>query len=164
MKYSAGVRIAEVGRHDDDFLIDVDGSDAREALISASFIGAGPRVGIEGRRFFGGGRASLFARTNLSLLLGEFNIDETRLTPGASPTLIEHYFDSHNRLIPMSEIELGGSWQIANRATLSAGYLFQAWWDLGAFEQIEGNVFLNPIDDSNIMAFDGLFARLEFCF
>ncbi len=158
------MRIADITRHDDNFLIDVDGSDAREALISSSFIGAGPRVGIEGRRFFRGGCVSLFAKTNLSLLLGEYNIRETRLTPGGIPELTENYFDSHDRIIPVAEIELGGSWQMTSRLNLSAGYLFQAWWDLGAFEQIEGNVFLNPIDDSNIMAFDGLFARLEFTF
>jgi hypothetical protein len=164
LKYSAGARIAEVDRHDDNFLIDTDGSGARAALISADFIGAGPRVGLEGRRFFRGGHASVFARTNLSLLLGEYNIDETRRTPTTAPTLTEHYFDSHDRIIPVAEIELGGSWQVTQRLNLSAGYLFQAWWDLGAFEQIQGNVFLNPIDDSNIMAFDGLFARLEYCF
>ncbi len=164
LKYSAGVRIADIGRHDDDFLIDVDGTTARAALISSSFIGAGPRVGLEGRRFFSGTRASIFAKTNLSLLLGEFDINETRHTPGTTPELIEHYFDSHNRIIPVAEIELGGSWQMADRINMSAGYLFQAWWDLGAFEQIQGNVFLNPIDDANIMAFDGLFARVEITF
>ena len=67
-------------------------------------------------------------------------------------------------MIPVAEIELGGTWQWSQCVSFSAGYLFQAWWDLGQFEQIQGNVFLNPIDDSNIMALDGLFARVEVSF
>ena len=98
------------------------------------------------------------------MLLGEYDIKETRKTPPTAPTTTENYFDSHDRLIPVAEIELGGTWQLGPCVNLSAGYLFQAWWDLGQFEQIQGNVFLNPIDDSNILSFDGLFARLEICF
>lgn len=164
LKYSAGIRIADVRRGDNTVLLDPDGTEARSGLITADFIGAGPRVGIEGRRFFGDGRFSLFARSNFSLLLGEYDSKETRKTPATNPTTIENYFDSHDRLIPVAEIELGGTWQLGPCVNLSAGYLFQAWWDLGQFEQIQGNVFLNPIDDSNILSFDGLFARLEICF
>jgi hypothetical protein len=164
LKYSAGIRIADVRRGDNTVLLDPDGTEARSGLITADFIGAGPRVGIEGRRFFGDGGFSLFARSNLSLLLGEYDSKETRKTPATNPTTIENYFDSHDRLIPVAEIELGGTWQLGPCVNLSAGYLFQAWWDLGQFEQIQGNVFLNPIDDSNILSFDGLFARLEICF
>jgi len=166
LRYSAGIRIADVRRGDNTFLLNPDGSEAQASFISASFIGAGPRVGIEGRRFFGDGHFSLFARSNFSLLLGQYDIKETRFTPGTETTseLTENYFDNHDRVIPVAEIELGGTWQLGPCVSLSAGYLFQAWWDLGQFEQIQGNIFLNPIDDSNILSFDGLFARLEICF
>lgn len=164
LKYSAGLRLADIRRGDNTILLNGDGTEAEGAFITADFIGAGPRVGIEGRRFFGDGRMSLFARSNFSLLLGEYDIKETRKTPPTAPTTTENYFDSHDRLIPVAEIELGGTWQLGPCVNLSAGYLFQAWWDLGQFEQIQGNVFLNPIDDSNILSFDGLFARLEICF
>jgi len=164
LKYSAGIRLADIRRGDNTILLNGDGTEAEGAFITADFIGAGPRVGIEGRRFFSDGNFSLFARSNFSLLLGEYDIKETRKTPPTAPTTTENYFDSHDRLIPVAEIELGGTWQLGPCVNLSAGYLFQAWWDLGQFEQIQGNVFLNPIDDSNILSFDGLFARLEICF
>jgi hypothetical protein len=163
LKYSAGVRIADVRRTDDNILLPVD-SASIAGHISADFIGAGPRLGIEGRRYCRDGAFSLFAKGNMALLLGDYDLKESRFTPSVTPVLTENYFDSHARVIPVAEIELGGTYQISQRITASAGYLFQAWWDLGAFEQIPGNVFLNPIDDSNIMSFDGLFARIEVTF
>jgi len=160
LKYSAGVRIADVRRTDDNVLLPIDALSVA-GHISADFIGAGPRLGIEGRRYCRDGAFSFFAKGNLSLLLGEYDLKESRFTPSVAPALTENYFDSHARVIPVAEIELGGNYQLSQHISASAGYLFQAWWDLGAFEQIPGNVFLNPIDDSNIMSFDGLFARIE---
>ncbi len=75
----------------------------------------------------------------------------------------QSYHDSHDRVIPMTEIELGGNWQINCRWNLSAGYDWQAWWDLGVFEQ-GANTFQEPIDTSNILSLDGFFLRLEYCF
>ncbi|MCC7086868.1 MAG: hypothetical protein IT427_17860 [Pirellulales bacterium] len=164
LKYFAGVRIADIHRQDNGLLQNRDDSLASAWFINGDFVGAGPRVGLEGRRLFGDGRLSLFARTNLSLLLGGWKLGETRKTPAIDASVTENYFDSHTRLIPVAEIDLGGSYQISRNISLSAGYLFQAWWDLGAFEQIHGNVFSSPIDDSNIMGIDGLFARFEVCF
>ena len=163
LKYSAGVRIADVRRTDDNILLPVDDLSVA-GHISADFIGAGPRLGIEGRRYCRDGAFSFFARGNMALLLGEYDLKETRFNPTLVPGTTDNYFDSHARVIPVAEIELGGTYQVSQRISASVGYLFQAWWDLGAFEQIPGNVFLNPTDDSNIMSFDGLFARVEVCF
>lgn len=163
LKYYAGVRIADIQRQDDNQLFGVDGDVNQSSAISGDFIGAGPRVGLEGRRWFRGGRGSLFARGNFALLLGQYDIDMTRFTPGVVD-LTERYLDSHARIIPVGEIELGGNYQLTQRVNLGLGYLFQSWWDLGAFEQIQGNVFRGPVDDGNIMSFDGFFARLEVCF
>ena len=163
LKYTAGVRIADVRRTDDNILLPVDDFSVA-GHISADFIGAGPKLGIEGRRYCRDGALSFFARGSMSLLLGEYDLKETRFDPTSVPGTTDNYFDSHARVIPVAEIELGGTYQVSQRISASVGYLFQAWWDLGAFEQIPGNVFLNPIDDSNIMSFDGLFARVEVCF
>jgi Legionella pneumophila major outer membrane protein precursor len=168
LKYYVGIRIADVRRGDNTQLSNVtsDQPFSQQASIQTKFVGAGPRVGIEGRRFFGcDGCFSLFVRSNFALLLGQNDINETRFTPGNdSPNLTERYVDSHDRIIPVAEIELGGNWDVTCNTTLSLGYMFQAWWDLGAFEQVQGNIFQNPIDDANIMSFDGLFARLEYRF
>src|SRR5207248_10308258 len=126
LKYSAGIRVADIRRGDNTLLVNDDGTNAEAFFVKADYIGAGPRVGLEGRRFFQGGCASLFARSNLSLLIGEYDLKETRITPPATPgdaTLTENYFDSHSRIIPVAEIELGGTWQWSDRVSLSCGYL-----------------------------------------
>ncbi|HEY2883320.1 MAG TPA: Lpg1974 family pore-forming outer membrane protein [Pirellulales bacterium] len=164
LKYFAGIRVADIRRDDNNLLLNRDDEGDRAAFISADFIGAGPRVGIEGRRFFHHGCTSLYARGNIALLLGEYDLKQTRKTPPSDPSVTENYFDTHDRMIPEIDIELGGTFQWSQHVSFSAGYMFQAWVDLGAFEQIEGNIFLNPIDDANIMAFDGLVAKMEITF
>jgi Legionella pneumophila major outer membrane protein precursor len=168
LKYSVGVRIADVNRFDNNSVSppDLVSLPPDASFITASFIGAGPRVGLEGRRFFRGNQASLYAKCNFSLLLGEYDITETADTPDFTGALasVQRFVDDHDRMIPVAEIELGGDWQIRDCLHISAGYLFQAWWDLGAFEEPHYTNFNFPVDDSNIMAFDGLFARIEYCF
>ena len=46
--------------------------------------------------------------------------------------------------------------------TLAAGYLFQAWYDLGMTQEIGGN--LPGLDDANILGFDGVFVRGEWSY
>ena len=66
-------------------------------------------------------------------------------------------------MIPVLDIEVGGSFQVTPRFFVSAGWFFQCWWDLGFGETIDGTNF-GPLDTSNIMAWDGLFVRGEFLF
>jgi len=121
-----------------------------------SSTGPGPRVGIQGRRYFGQqARWSLFARGNLSLLIGHYEL--------VSRTLefdIDDFDTSllvRKRTVPVTEIELGASVNIRGRTTISAGYLFHSWHDIGIPQQVAGK----PLDDANILSFDGLFMRGE---
>ena len=117
-------------------------------------------MGLEGRRWFGCDNCwSLYARSNFALVLGQFDIDQSATNSQSSTGTFVHqsYHDSHDRVIPMTEIELGATWQINCRWNFSAGYDWQAWWDLGMFEQ-GANTFQEPIDTSNILSLDGLFA------
>jgi hypothetical protein len=66
-------------------------------------------------------------------------------------------------MIPVTDIEVGGTWQLAPFTYISAGYFFQCWWDLGQGEQISGTNF-GPLDTANILGFDGLFIRGEMLF
>ena len=71
------------------------------------------------------------------------------------------------RLVPVTEIELGASWDFTERWTLSAGWFFAAWFDLGMGETQTSNILGGNgpqfvLDDSNIMSWDGLTARIEF--
>lgn len=171
-RYSAGVRIAQIDRHDSNLTTNALGGAPTFGDIDAEFRGAGPRVGLMGRRYFGPcGRLSLFAKGSFALLLGDYNVDRVRRTPGTpvstedglNPTIITAQHDSLTRIIPVPEIEVGGTFQVTERFFVSAGWFIQAYADLGSSAQIDGTNF-GPLDDANILAFDGLFVRGEMVF
>ncbi len=166
LKYYVGVRIADVQRGDNSQVSNPESGVLAQSFIHTKFVGAGPRVGLEGRRWFGCDKCwSLYARSNFALILGQFDIDESTLNSSSQTGSFtnQSYTDSHDRVIPVAEIELGGTWQINCRWNFSAGYDWQGWWDLGMFEQ-GANTFQEPIDTSNILSLDGFFARLEYSF
>ena len=66
-------------------------------------------------------------------------------------------------MIPVTDIEVGGTWQMAPYTYVSIGYFFQGWWDLGQSETIPGTSF-SALDTANILGFDGLFIRGEMLF
>ena len=167
LRWMAGFRIADINRHDQNL---VTGTTSEDCLgvgnINADFTGAGPRVGMQGRRYFGcTGRLSAYAKSNGALLLGGYDVrrvlrNQTVETESIVTTVQE---ENLTRLIPNAEIELGTSWQLGPHAYFSAGWFFQAWFDLGSSQEIVGSTF-GALDDANILAFDGLFARMEMMF
>jgi hypothetical protein len=71
------------------------------------------------------------------------------------------------------ETELGGAWRPNDRVTVTAGWLFSAWMNLGTSGGgFSGeNLPVAPMtsvfgqtDDADIMSFDGLFVRTEVWF
>lgn len=171
-RYSAGVRIAQVDRHDSNVTTTATGASPTFGDIDAEFRGAGPRVGLLGRRYFGPcGRLSLFAKGSFALLLGDYEVNRVRFTPGSTDstengvrtTIITAQRDDLTRIIPVPEIEVGGTFQVTERFFVSAGWFIQAFADLGSSAQIDGTNF-GPLDDANILAFDGLFVRGEMVF
>ena len=83
------------------------------ANINARFVGAGPRVGIRGRRYFGAcGLLSLYAKASQAVLIGDYRMDRTLNVPGQgseTPTQITNQFDLFHRTIPVTDIEVGGT-------------------------------------------------------
>jgi hypothetical protein len=63
----------------------------------------------------------------------------------------------YSTIHPCVKVQVFQSWDV------SAGWMFQSWWDLGASGGTFGGWF-SGADDSNIMSFDGLFLRAEFCY
>jgi hypothetical protein len=127
-----------------------------------SFDGGGARVGIEGTRYIGRKRRfAVFARSDFSILLGDVSIEQisdSRITPGID--ILTRY--KSTQLIPVLDIEAGGTVHVTDHISVAGGYLFSAWHDLGmrdTFDVLEGN---GPtFDDANILGFDGFFARAE---
>ncbi len=68
-------------------------------------------------------------------------------------------------IVPVTEIELGGTVHIGCNANISAGYFWSAWHDLGMRETYDFAQFqLSHYDDANILGWDGLFVRGEVAF
>ncbi|MGD9722410.1 MAG: Lpg1974 family pore-forming outer membrane protein [Pirellulales bacterium] len=166
LRFSAGVRAANINRYDNNYVIDDNGDIASFGAIDAQFGGAGPRLGMQGRRYFGAcGKLSVFAKGSQALLIGDYTLNRVLTTPGPSPTTPTNIFamqDSVCRMIPVTDLEVGGTWQIAPYAFFSAGWFWQCWWDLGQGEVIGDSD--SPLDSSNILGFDGLFLRGELLF
>jgi hypothetical protein len=167
LQWSVGARLA-----DWDYQKEVFTNVASEGRIDVDmeFIGAGPKVGLEGRRYFGGcNQFAVYSTLDIALVLGWFEHDLRRTTPpvAVNPTTVEQFTSRVTRLVPVTEIELGASYAFAERWTLSAGWFFAAWWDLGMGETQTSNILGGNgpqfvLDDSNIMSWDGLTVRLEF--
>jgi hypothetical protein len=157
---SVGVRIADVKQNYADPIVDPTGAAVSTGRFSAHFVGAGPRLGVEARRYLGhSDRFSLYARADGALLLGSYDF-----TAAATlPVIAANQSVTLTRLIPVAEMELGASWQPWKALTFSAGWLFQAWFDLGASGGQFGGIYV-PEDTANIMSFDGLVLRAELAF
>jgi hypothetical protein len=104
---------------------------------------------------------SLYAKGDWSILLGDVEI-ETLVTNQTGTAFSRKDCE---QIIPVTEIELGGSVHLGAHSTLSAGYFWSAWHDLGMSETYNFDQFqVHHYDDGNILGFDGLFARVEVAF
>jgi len=137
------------------------------AEVEMDFQGAGFRMGLEGRRyFFKDGWLSVYMKGDLSLLLGDVEIESERAvddpTTQNSPDTVNTQSFESREIIPVTEIEAGVTTQVTCHTAFSAGYLMSAWHDLG-FRDESDLVTLLPLtyDDANILSFDGFFARVE---
>ncbi len=139
MRWFAGVRITQVNRFDNNSVVNPNGSTTANGMINANFYGAGPKIGIQARRYIGQSqRLSVYAKGSMSLLLGQFHSSRTQVVPGdtQTPTSITTANDNTSRVIPVTDIEVGGSYQLYPQFFVSAGYFVQCWWDLGFGETI----------------------------
>ncbi|MAT71612.1 MAG: hypothetical protein CMJ58_19060 [Planctomycetaceae bacterium] len=164
--WSGGVRFADVswarGANSYDFStipVFLDGY-----TTTMDFTGFGGRIGLAGRRYFGKkGLFSLYAKGDWSLLVGEINV-ETLVTNAASSTTAFHR-TSCDHIVPVTEIEMGGTVHLGCHANITAGYFWSAWHDLGMREEYDfANFQIDSYDDANILGFDGLFVRGEVTF
>jgi hypothetical protein len=158
--WSIGARIADYEREHENSVTNAAGVVLSTGEVTTTFTGAGPRAGLEGRRYFGDGSLwSLYGKSHWSLLLGDYDVTSSR-TAGITTT---NHSQNFIRTVPVAELELGLSRQIGCRTLLSAGYQFQAWWEIGRFDTILiGDC--ECLTSSNVLSFDGLFVRLEHTF
>ncbi len=167
--YSAGLRFANV-KQDYDSTIRTAGNVLTSAgVFTADFDGVGPYFSLAGstshsRQF------SLLAKGGAALLIGSYDVASGVTIPGVA---VGGQSAERIRAVPILEGELGGVWRPSDQFTVSVGWLFQAWFNIGTSGgTFDGeNLPLAPIDtvfgqtdDADIMSFDGLFVRAELWF
>jgi hypothetical protein len=169
LTWAGGVRWADVGWQQSFAAADSTGFTVTDGEVGMNFRGGGLRTGLEGRRyFFKDGWLSLYAKGDISLLLGDVNVSSIRTVvdpTGVSPNIVNTQTFRSRQIVPVTELETGVTGQLSCRLSVTAGYLFAAWHDLGIRQEHQLNT-LQPIsyDDANILGFDGFFARAEFDF
>jgi len=163
LTWSAGFRVAQLERHHNVYSIDAQGATTSSGFITTDYLGAGPRMGLEGRRYFSDGGLSAYMKGNLTMLLGDYSTERKRTDVVGAVTVDTIRTDDYTRMVPVFDLEFGLSWQVRPHFVLTAGYMYQAWFDLGMFEEV-GTTDFRSQDDSNIMSFDGLMLRAEFVF
>jgi hypothetical protein len=163
--WSGGIRIADVGWERRYVAVEADGDLFGAADVEMDFQGAGPKVGLEGRRYYGqNGWFNLYLKGDISLVVGDFDLVSRRQSNNGTVTI--QSTDCTN-LIPVTELELGAASQVTCSSRISAGYLFSAWHDLGFRDEFELEAqpaFPLRYDDANILGFDGFFARFEWAY
>jgi hypothetical protein len=164
ISWSAGARVGRLNLNSPTQLFDVNGALLFDALSEVSFVGAGPKVGLEGRRYLGEmQRWSVFGKSSLSLLLGQYDVEQRLITIGTG----EVGRQSHNytRIVPVLDLEVGLSRQLGKKTLLTAGYFMQAWIDVSTVnnlnEQGVGELAPANVDDANMTMFDGFMLRIE---
>jgi hypothetical protein len=167
LTWSGGLRFADVSWNRTYTAVDADEFVTTEAVSVMDFRGGGVRVGLEGRRyFFPNGCMSVYLKGDISLLLGDVELAAARTvddptTPEPVDLLNTQTFETR-QIIPVTEIETGLTGHITCNASVTAGYLFSAWHDLGFRDEFNFPTLMETrYDDGNILGFDGFFARLE---
>lgn len=162
VSWSAGARIADVDQYYESVITNAGAPFAR-GEFSVDFIGAGPRLGFEARRYLGQAcRLSVFANGHGALLVGDYDVRFSNATTVPVP-FVARQESSLTRTVPVMETELGASWCVSDSLSLTLGWLFQAWLDLGTSGGQFGGFFAGA-DDTNVMSFDGLSLAAEWTF
>lgn len=162
LDWSAGVRIADIDQSYES-VVTGGGALLGRGRFGVDFAGAGPRLGLHASRPFGhAGALAVLAETHGSLLVGDYDVRSGN-TVTVPAVFSASQRESLTRTVPVWETELGLRWDVSDSLTLSGGWLFQAWFDLGTSGGQFGGFFTGA-DDANIMSFDGLFLRGELTF
>ena len=148
VSWSWGVRILDL---DEAILNSVTGPDAEVIGQKSTFIGAGPRLGIDARRHLGHSKFSAYVAADAALLIGEEKTYGPSTPSGTKGV----------EAVPDFDVQVGLSWQPTCHLTFTSGYLFEFLGDATTLSESSGLALLAPPQTSNL-SFDGFFFRGEF--
>jgi len=166
LRWFGGFRVAYINHSISSLVTDARAADNILAASSASnkFTGFGLRMGLQARKFLGTqGRLSVYGRGAGSLLVGNDYQNVATATSSTIQVPTASYLVSRNsRIVPVAELEVGGTWFMTPRFAVSGGWMLMSFWDLGLQET--GSMSTPAFDTSNILGFDGFFVRGELVF
>jgi hypothetical protein len=157
LRPAAGARWATIRQHNDNTVTDPTLGVLGVGTFNTHFTGFGPHFSLLGQaKCQPNSPFSFIARGATSILVGGFNN-----TSGATFTGVAGADQSAHRTltVPVLEAELGAAWQPTDNLMFSAGWLWQAWFDLGVSGGTTYGGHYAENDATSIMAFDGLFLR-----
>jgi hypothetical protein len=150
VSWSWGVRMAQI---EEPILNSASGPDAGEFDQKSTFVGAGPRLGIDVRRQLGQTSLSAYVAGDAALLIGEQRTTGTS-TPSGSGGV---------QAVPNFDVQLGLSWQPTCHINVTSGYLFELFGDATQLSEASGLALLAPPQASSL-SYDGFFFRGQFSY
>jgi len=136
--------------------------DTIDTGANADFDGGGPKLALDGGRSLGNRGFSLYARTAVSPLAGEFKSNYSMFSAALDETVIQVDWDD-DRIMTIFDYELGLAWTSPRRRwRFAAGYTQSFWFNaVTPAEFIEAVQASNYTDVSDTIMLDGLVARVE---
>ncbi len=150
VNWSWGVRILQI----DESVVDaVSGPDAGPFNQKSSYLGAGPRLGIDLRRHLGQSHFSAYFAGDAALLVGA-----QRTYGPTTPSDMKGV-----QAVPNFDLQIGLAWNPTCRMSFTGGYLFEYFGDATTLSESPGLALLAPPTASSL-SYDGFFVRGEFKF
>jgi hypothetical protein len=136
-----------------------------DTSTSIEFTGAGPMAGIDGARQVGTTRFSVYGRTLVAAITGEFD-SRYRMFNRTGSILLAESLWKDDRIVPMLDYEIGVAWTSPQgHLRLAAGYMVSHWFNVvstGTFvDAVQAN---NYVDVDDTISFDGVVGRVEWVF
>jgi hypothetical protein len=129
------------------------------------FEGTGLKTGLDGERRLGNSLFSVYGKSFISVLFGQFHSDYWQVNETAGQTQALSRWND-DRALPILEFEIGIRWTSANgRWRSSTGY-YTAYW----FNTVSTPQFVQAVQTTDFVnlgqtvTFDGIVSRLEYCF
>ena len=129
------------------------------------FEGLGLKTGLDGERRIANTNLSVYGKSFISVLFGEFNADYSQLDrTDATVQAASRWNDE--RALPILEFEIGIRWTSPNgRWRSSTGYYTAYWFNTVATPQyVQAVQTSNFVHLGETITFDGIVSRLEYCY
>jgi hypothetical protein len=162
----AGARFAQL---DQEFLQSGTFGGGQGGVVDTStfieFTGIGPMAGIDGARQIGTTRFSVYGRSLLAAISGEFD-SRYRMFNRTTSVLLAESMWKDDRIMPMLDYEIGVAWTSPQgHLRLAAGYMVSHWFNVVSTPTwVDAVQADNYVDVDDTLSFDGVVGRVEWIF